>query len=272
MNHSQSQDGHKNAGLTLGTLYFLSDALGAWLALNELFDPKFETLLLMGVAAVFTILPAIGICLTWAFTGGRYLQLQFLDGAKRKIAMVVAAVIIAGLGYQLRVSRVTHQPTEVAPVPAKNPDPVLWIVIDTLRADTLYGDQLDFPLTPQFRELKDEFYIFQDAEAPAGWTLPSVATLMTGIHPTTLYSARGYLPNWAPTVAERLKRAGYRTHAFMDNYLLERRNGFAEGFDSFFQKSALRFAFTFPGFASSPQNFERPCERSCVSSTTEATE
>ena len=51
----------------------------------------------------------------------------------------------------------THQPTEVAPVPAKNPYPVLWIVIDTLRADTLYGDQLDFPLTPQFRELKDEF-------------------------------------------------------------------------------------------------------------------
>ena len=87
-------------GLTLGTLYFLSDALGgAWLALNELLIPSSKPSCSWG-AAVFTILPAIGICLTWAFTGGRYLQLQFLDGAKRKIAMVIAAVIIAGLGYR----------------------------------------------------------------------------------------------------------------------------------------------------------------------------
>ncbi len=235
-------------GFLLGLAYFICDALGAILAIGELFDPKPESLLLMLVAALFTVGPAIAIVLAWNFSAGRYLQWTRVSERTRRLACLAAAISVCILGYSLRVSRVTPNNTEVHPVAATKPAPVLWIIIDTLRADTFYGPNQDFPLTPEFKSLAGDFHQFTDAEAPAGWTLPSIATLMTGIHPTTLYSARGYLPNWAPTAAQRLKRAGYRTHAFMDNYLLERRNGFAAGFDSFFQKSALRFAFTFPGF------------------------
>lgn len=235
-------------GLLLGTAYFLSDAVGASLALGQLFDPKPETFLLMGVAGLFTVLPAMLISVLWGQTGGRYLSLGDWRKRTKFVALVVAMVAVATLGYSLRVSRVQPVQQDIASIPAQSPVPVLWIVIDTLRADTLYGDNLDFPHAPALKALAEDSHVFTDAEAAAGWTLPSVATLFTGIHPTTLYSARGYLPNWAPTAAQRLKRAGYQTHAFMDNYLLERRNGFAAGFDTFFQKSALRFAFTFPGF------------------------
>ncbi len=235
-------------GTLIGLAYFICDAIGALLAIGELFDPKPESVLLMGVAALFTVGPAIVVTTAWNFSVGKYIHWGKASPRAQRIACILGAIIICMLGYGLRVSRVTATVTEIEPIPATNPAPVLWVVIDTLRADTFYGPNQDFPLTPGFKTLAADFHQFTDAEAPAGWTLPSIATLMTGIHPTTLYSARGYLPNWAPTAAQRLKRAGYRTHAFMDNYLLERRNGFAAGFDSFFQKSALRFAFTFPGF------------------------
>ncbi|MBT6178352.1 MAG: sulfatase-like hydrolase/transferase [Deltaproteobacteria bacterium] len=236
------------SGILLGAAYFLSDAFGAFLAIGQLFDPKPETFLLMGVAALFTIGPAMLLSLIWSHTLGRYLVLAEFQKSTKSALFIALMVGVSVLGYGLRVSRVQSTAQSVAAVGAESPVPVLWIVIDTLRADTLYGDDLSFPHAPSLKQLANDSHVFTDAEASAGWTLPSVATLLTGIHPTTLYSARGYLPNWAPTAAQRLKRAGYQTHAFMDNYLLERRNGFASGFDTFFQKSALRFAFTFPGF------------------------
>lgn len=236
------------SGIFIGTAYFLSDAIGATFALGELFDPKPETFVLMGVAGLFTLLPAMLINVCWGLTVGRYLSLGEWRKRTKGVALLTSMIAVALLGYGLRIARVQSVQERVKAVPADKPVPVLWIVVDTLRADTLYGENLSFPHTPKIKALAEQSHIFTDAEAAAGWTLPSIATLLTGIHPTTLYSARGYLPNWAPTAAQRLKRAGYQTHAFMDNYLLERRNGFAAGFDTFFQKSALRFAFTFPGF------------------------
>lgn len=235
-------------GALLGCAYFGSDALGAFLAIGELFDPKPESFILLSVAALFTVVAAMLIGVVFGFTLGRFLRLPTGTRKQRLFALGFAAIGVAATGYGVRVSRVTQHPQPQHITPAPKPLPVLWILVDTLRADSLYGDNFEFPHTPAIKQFATNAVVLSDAEAPAGWTLPSVATLMTGIHPTTLYSARGYLPNWAPTAAQRLKRAGYETHAWVDNYLLERRNGFASGFDSYFQKSALRFAFTFPGF------------------------
>ena len=68
-------------------------------------------------------------------------------------------------------------------------------------------------------------------------TLPSHVTIMTGLLPV----AHGVRDNGvvfapqpsAPTLARRLQDAGYRTGAFVGAYVLDRRFGLADGFDSY---------------------------------------
>jgi arylsulfatase A-like enzyme len=53
----------------------------------------------------------------------------------------------------------------------------------------------------------------------------------------------------------RLRRAGYATHAVVDNALLERRNGFAAGFETYQQRSSFRFVFSLPAFRLIPDRY-----------------
>ena len=66
--------------------------------------------------------------------------------------------------------------------PAERPD-VLLFVVDTLRADRLgpYGG--DPRTSPRLAKLLQEAVLFEDCRAPAPWTLPSMATIFTGLYP-----------------------------------------------------------------------------------------
>lgn len=239
-----------------GGLYFTSDLVGATMAVGWLFDATVDSVLLVLVAAVMTV--AAGAVVGG---GGGMLLRALLRGKRvfrrpstRVLGMVTALtwVAVAIGGYALRRGRNIEALPDRPSVTALRPLPVLWVVVDTLRADTLYGDDFSFPLTPRVRDFARDALVFSDAESAAGWTIPSMATLMTGIHPVTLYSARHFLPDWAPTLATRLRAAGYETRAVVDNALLEPRNGFAQGFESYFQRSGLRFAFSLPGLRMLP--------------------
>lgn len=63
---------------------------------------------------------------------------------------------------------------------------LLLLTVDTLRADRLgaYGNPLG--LTPHLDRLASQGYVFTAAYAPAPFTLPSLAALMTGRHPEEL--------------------------------------------------------------------------------------
>ena len=51
-------------------------------------------------------------------------------------------------------------------------------MVDTLRADTLYGGGLEFPLTPTFAaQAKDAALL--DAESTAGWTIAPLGALLS---------------------------------------------------------------------------------------------
>lgn len=81
------------------------------------------------------------------------------------------------------------------------------------------------------------------------WTKPSVATIFTGLYPTAHGSRIGQLENLLKnggighgveilehkimTMAELLKKNGYQTHAFINNYHLIPKFGYAQGFDQF---------------------------------------
>ena len=193
-------------------------------------------------AFLFVAMTFVGIllALTWP-------RCWHISACRHRWAMALLVATTGTIAYGARRDRAI-EPLEPRPtLSATRPVPVLWVVIDTLRADTLYGPALTLPLAPQLRRFAESALLFRDAESAAGWTVPSVATLLTGVQPSA-HQARGYLPTWAPTFAEHVHRAGYATHAVIDNGLLEPRTGYVRGFETFFQKSSMRFAHALPGF------------------------
>jgi arylsulfatase A-like enzyme len=99
--------------------------------------------------------------------------------------------------------------------------PVIIYVVDTLRADRLGIYGYDQPTSARIDGLASDSVVFQQAYAPAPWTTPSVASLITSTfvceHQMT---QRKKLAPELQTLAERLKRIGYDTGAFIANPLV----------------------------------------------------
>ena len=111
---------------------------------------------------------------------------------------------------------------------------VLFIVIDTLRADRLgsYGNQRE--LTPFLDAVAAKATVFPTAYAASSWTVPSVMSMFTACLPTRHGVGFGdRLDPSQPVLAEILAHGGYRTGAFVANPLLSAATGFARGFDAF---------------------------------------
>jgi arylsulfatase A-like enzyme/tetratricopeptide (TPR) repeat protein len=117
------------------------------------------------------------------------------------------------------------------PSPAARPS-ILLVTLDTTRADAIGPEAQDVD-TPAFDALAARGLRFRRAYAAAPETLPSHASMMTGLLPAghgVRQNARPLAPG-VPVVAERLKAAGYSTAAFVSALVLARRFGLARGFD-----------------------------------------
>jgi choline-sulfatase len=110
---------------------------------------------------------------------------------------------------------------------------VLLVTIDTLRADQVgaYGSRRG--LTPTLDRLAREGWRFESAHAHVPMTLPSHATIMSGLYPPR----NGVRDNGAfrfdrtqSTLAGTLASAGYRTAAFVGSFVLDARFGLNAGF------------------------------------------
>ncbi len=117
-----------------------------------------------------------------------------------------------------------------------SPDIVL-IVLDTLRRDRLsiYGHTQE--TSPAFDRFAERATLFDRAIAPAQWTVPSHASMFTGLYPTThqLTQANGKLSPYVPTLAEILRANGYQTAGFCNNPLVGvLDNGLTRGFTHFY--------------------------------------
>jgi Flp pilus assembly protein TadD len=112
---------------------------------------------------------------------------------------------------------------------------VLLVTIDTLRADRLGAYGAAHP-TPALDALASRGARFSRAYSHAVMTLPAHASLLTGLVPPrhglrTNGSTR--LSPGIETVAERLRLIGYRTGAFVAAFVLDRRFGLDQGFDTY---------------------------------------
>lgn len=121
------------------------------------------------------------------------------------------------------------------------PDIVL-LVLDTQRADRLssYGYQAE--TSPRLDAFAAESTLFRHAISPAQWTIPSHASLFTGLYPSVHNTRQSYsvLPKETLTIAERLGRGGYFTAAYCNNPLVGVvDNGLRRGFASFLNYAGL---------------------------------
>jgi arylsulfatase A-like enzyme/Tfp pilus assembly protein PilF len=118
------------------------------------------------------------------------------------------------------------------PAPAKRPS-VLLVTLDTTRADHLGAYGAAFARTPTFDTLARSGVRFERALAPTPLTLPSHATILTALVPRRhgVRDNTGFrLAAEVPTLAERLREAGYATAAFVSSAVLDRTGGLDRGF------------------------------------------
>lgn len=125
--------------------------------------------------------------------------------------------------------------------PGKEPRPpdLLLVVLDTARADRMSAYGHERPTTPQLEALAEVGVLFEDVTAQAPWTVPSHASLFTGVPPwvhgaykgAARAGVSGRLRRDLPTLAEELGRAGYRSEAYVSNHWLAPELGLMRGFD-----------------------------------------
>ncbi len=113
--------------------------------------------------------------------------------------------------------------------------PVLLITLDTTRRDALEPYGAPAGSTPRLAELSRGATIYETAYATSPWTLPSHASILTGLYPSQHRAGvtSDRLEPRLVTLTDRLRRAGYRTAGFAGGYLASSRFGLGQGFGSY---------------------------------------
>lgn len=123
---------------------------------------------------------------------------------------------------------------------------VVFILIDTLRADSLSRLGGSHGSMPRLDSLSESAILFTDVWANATWTRPSVASWFTGMVPETVgvRDEDDRLPDEAWTLAEMLAARGYQTVGFSTNFHVSAGTGFHQGFSRFTQLPDDGYAHT----------------------------
>lgn len=144
-------------------------------------------------------------------------------------------LMLVGIAYSL------HEPASFAVSSSRehvddNRPNILVMVLDTVRAESmsLYG--YERATTPHLdARARREGIVFDRAFASSPWTLPTHATLISGLSaPAHRAGISHAIASELPCITEELQSSGFATSAFIGNYeSLGVHTGFARGFDHF---------------------------------------
>jgi choline-sulfatase len=115
-------------------------------------------------------------------------------------------------------------------------DRIVLVTLDTVRADSIGSYGAARAHTPNFDTVATEGVRFETAISPTPLTLPSHASLMTALDPPAhgvRHNGIHRLSGEIPTLAERLRAAGFATAAFVGALVLDARFGLDRGFDAY---------------------------------------
>ncbi len=133
----------------------------------------------------------------------------------------------------------------------KIPNKVVFILVDTLRADHLPFYGYKHNTTPFLNTLSNNAVLFKNMYSTSSYTAPATASLFTSLyakeHGVTngmIYSKKekiidvklNKIPSEALTLPELFKQAGYNTFGVSDNLNISKEMGFSQGFDKLITK------------------------------------
>lgn len=182
-----------------------------------------------------------------------------VDGQKPRTLLDVAAEakwtdatlpLGAAGGRAARIDLISHggtvafaTPRLVVKAPPATPPPAagrvehifVWMV-DTFRADKMHAYNPKTRVeTPNYDAFAADATRFEWAQVPGTWSLPSHASLLTGVYPpvhkATAHEAK--LSKEVSFIAEELKKKGYKTAIFSSNGYVSAKWGFDRGWDAY---------------------------------------
>lgn len=207
-------------------------ALGlSWLTL-ERFASERAWLPALGAAALVLALALAARRAPRLATFSRRARLTHLGHPACAAAALLLAFVLPGV-----VVRGTR------PVPARQAPNVLFILIDTWRADHTGFLGYERDVSPTLDRLVAEGVVFERALAQSSWTKPSVATLLTGLLPSQHHAVSQAIPETPvrafrlnprlTTFVELLHGKGWQTAMWSDNPNITPPVGFAQGAEHF---------------------------------------
>lgn len=136
-------------------------------------------------------------------------------------------------------------PPRIEARPRRDPRPdILLLTIDTVRADHTSLNGYERDTTPTLRALAARGTNFERAYATASWTLPSIASVLTGILPSQHGIEHAHIADDGGVVQETLspelpslpwslRAAGYRTYGITATAHFDASIGWGHGFDDY---------------------------------------
>ncbi|MFQ5599202.1 MAG: sulfatase-like hydrolase/transferase, partial [Candidatus Krumholzibacteriia bacterium] len=209
-----------------------------WVGRTDLVPPFFTLagkIVTAGIAAAGALLGVL-VPLLIARRFPRDLFLSRARGTLGTVGVVATVALVLGNAVALWSARpredAIHLRADADTI--EKPD-VFVLLVDTLRRDHLSFFGYERPTSPHLDSLFAESWVFTNAYTPSTWTPPSVASLFTGLYPSThgVTSLLHAIPEEVTTLAEQFRSYGYRTAGFISNPMVTRRKGFAQGFDHF---------------------------------------
>ena len=156
--------------------------------------------------------------------------MRFAPSPLRARTYVLAAILVIVLG--IAVYRVLWGSGFLPEGAARH---VVLVVFDTLRADrmSLYGHSAQ--TSPQLEAASGELLRYGSTKATAPWTVPSHASMFTGMWPSEHRAQWGSfsLAESHLTLAEILRSRGFCTVGLSANPFVSESTGFGQGFDVF---------------------------------------
>ncbi len=178
---------------------------------------------------------------------------------KKIIILTILILLLAGGYFYSNTAEKKGFVTSNNSIPESNfilpaTDNIVFLVIDTLRADHLPFYGYDVDTAPFLSSLASKSVVFENAFSASSTTAPAMASVFTSVYPSQHGVVMGMqatkrlvqmqnksyqdlsinkIPANLLTLGEMMKERGFKTYGVADNLNIDHQIGYIEGFDRF---------------------------------------
>jgi arylsulfatase A-like enzyme len=181
-------------------------------------NPKFLIFPIVRFAAGFFLIVIAGHVARPRFSG-QFNPASYMTPRRRAAVLAgVVAILFAGIFFHQARPWAFSRNIPASPAVSDTRPNIVLISLDSARADHLSAYGYARPTTPNIDRLASQGVLFENAIAPSSWTLPGLASILTGMLPHQ-HGGDTYrvVSPAVTTVAEALTDRGYETVGFNAN-------------------------------------------------------